>query len=60
MSFATPHSSVAALKASVEQEWAIMSEDFMINSCKAFRSRIEAMVSNGGDHFEKQIIQTYV
>ena len=49
---ATPHPSVEALKASVEREWAAMSEDYVWKVCGAFRPRLEAMVSADGGHFE--------
>ncbi|QQP56781.1 Uncharacterized protein FKW44_001558, partial [Caligus rogercresseyi] len=39
-----PHASVDALKAAVEKEWAEMSVDFIVKTCKAFRPRIEAML----------------
>ncbi len=50
---ATPHKSVDDLKASVEQEWANMSEDHVMKVCQAFRPRLEAMVAVDGGHFEK-------
>ena len=50
---ARPHPSVDALKAAVEQEWANMSAEFVIKSCKAFRSRLETMLVADGGHFEK-------
>ncbi|QQP42560.1 Putative transposable element, partial [Caligus rogercresseyi] len=49
---ATPHPSVDALKASVEKEWADMSEHYVRKVCRAFRPRLEAMVSAEGSHFE--------
>ncbi|QQP37282.1 Putative transposable element [Caligus rogercresseyi] len=49
---ATPHPSVDALKASVEKEWADMSEHYVRKVCRAFRPRFEAMVSAEGSHFE--------
>ncbi|QQP41319.1 Uncharacterized protein FKW44_015644 [Caligus rogercresseyi] len=47
-----PHASVDALKAAVEKEWAEMSVDFIVKTCKAFRPRIEAMLKANGGHFE--------
>lgn len=44
--------SVDALKAAVEEQWAAMSHDFIIQSCAAFIPRVEAMVEAGGGHFE--------
>ncbi|QQP57556.1 Putative transposable element [Caligus rogercresseyi] len=49
---ATPHPSVDALKTSVEKEWADMSEHYVRKVCRAFRPRLEAMVSAEGSHFE--------
>jgi len=48
----TPHSNVSELKASVDREWAAMSEDFVAKVCASFRPRITAMVEAKGDHFE--------
>ncbi len=50
---ATPHASIDAMKASVEQEWAAMPEAHVIKVCRAFRPRLEAMVAAEGGHFEK-------
>jgi len=49
----TPHPNIDSLKASVEEEWATMSNDYVIKVCKAFRPRIEAMIAANGGHFEK-------
>ncbi|QQP35051.1 Uncharacterized protein FKW44_023167 [Caligus rogercresseyi] len=35
-----PHASVDSLKAPVEKEWAEMSVDFIVKTCKAFRPRL--------------------
>ncbi|QQP50364.1 Uncharacterized protein FKW44_011352, partial [Caligus rogercresseyi] len=37
----TPHPNVDALKATIRTEWDNMSEEFLINSCKTFRRRVE-------------------
>ena len=50
---ATPHASMDALKASVEKEWADMSEAYICKVCQAFRPRLQAMVDADGGHFEK-------
>ncbi len=50
---ATPHHSVANLKASVELEWDNMGEDFIRKTCKVFRARLEKIVAVGGGHIEK-------
>ncbi|QQP48702.1 Uncharacterized protein FKW44_009096 [Caligus rogercresseyi] len=47
-----PHASVDVLKAAVEKEWAEMSVDFIVKTCKAFKPRIEAMLKANGGHFE--------
>ncbi len=44
---------VCDLKASIEEEWASMSEDFIKKVCCAFRPCLEAMVSANGGHLEK-------
>lgn len=49
---AAPHPNVDSLKASVEEEWANMTGEFIMKTCKAFRPRIEAMIEAEGDHFE--------
>ena len=48
-----PHPSVEAMKASVEREWDAMEEAYVRKVCRAFRPRLEAMVSANGGHFEK-------
>ena len=50
---ATPHPSMDALKASVQKEWADMSEAYICKVCQAFRPRLQAMVDADGGHFEK-------
>ncbi len=44
--------SVEALKAAVEREWAAMSPEFIISSCRAFIPRINKMLHVAGGHFE--------
>ena len=48
-----PHRNIDDLKASVEEQWAAMPVDHVVKVCKAFRPRLEAMVSAEGGHFEK-------
>ncbi len=43
---------VESLKEAVECEWAAMSTDFIVSSCRAFRPRLEAMLEANGGHFE--------
>jgi len=50
---ATPHGSMADPKASVEQEWANMGEDFAPKTCKMFRARLENIVGVDGGHIKK-------
>jgi len=49
---ARSHRNVDELKASVEEHWASMEEDFIKRTCSAFRPRLEAMLEAGGGHFE--------
>ncbi|QQP58172.1 Uncharacterized protein FKW44_003403, partial [Caligus rogercresseyi] len=44
----TPHPNVDALKATIRTEWDNMSEEFLINSCKSFRRRVEAVIKAEG------------
>ncbi|QQP51070.1 Uncharacterized protein FKW44_012286, partial [Caligus rogercresseyi] len=46
----TPHPNVDALKATIRTEWDNMSEEFLINSCKSFRRRVEAVIKAEGGH----------
>ncbi|QQP35032.1 Transposable element tcb2 transposase [Caligus rogercresseyi] len=48
----TPHPNVDALKATIRTEWDNMSEEFLINSCKAFQRRVEAVFEAEGGHIE--------
>ena len=50
---ATPHPNIKALKATISKEWKKMSPNFVVKSCKRFRSRIEAVVRANGGHVEK-------
>ena len=50
---ATPHRNVDDLKTSILREWDNLSKDFIVNSCKSFRRRIEAIVEAEGGHIEK-------
>lgn len=42
------HPNLAALKASVDREWAAMSADTITNGCKAFRRRLAAILAADG------------
>ncbi|QQP36906.1 Uncharacterized protein FKW44_022142 [Caligus rogercresseyi] len=48
----TPHPNVDALKATIRTEWDNMSEEFLINSCKVVRRRVEAAIEAEGGHIE--------
>ena len=50
---ATPHRNVDDLKTSILREWDNLSKDFIVNSCKSFWRRIEAIVEAEGGHIEK-------
>jgi hypothetical protein len=47
------HPNVKALKASVEREWAKISDDSLVSSVNKFRSRIERCIAAEGGIFEK-------
>uniref|UniRef100_A0A0K2VIK9 Uncharacterized protein n=1 Tax=Lepeophtheirus salmonis TaxID=72036 RepID=A0A0K2VIK9_LEPSM len=40
------------MKATIVKKWNNLSEKFIINSCKAFRRHIEAVIAADGGHFE--------
>ncbi|QQP41925.1 Uncharacterized protein FKW44_016437 [Caligus rogercresseyi] len=48
----TPHPNVDALKATIRMEWDNMSEEFLINSCKTLRCRVEAVIEAEGGQVE--------
>ncbi len=43
-----PRGSVEALKASIIENWSDMSEEYLINVCKAFRREVEVFEVSGG------------
>jgi inhibitor of nuclear factor kappa-B kinase subunit alpha len=49
----TSHASVAALKCSISKVWKAMTRDYLIKTCRAFRTRLETVVERDGDLFEK-------
>ena len=49
---ATSHPSIESLKSSICQVWNNMPQEFVIKSCKSFRSRIEAVIKAEGGHIE--------
>lgn len=49
---ARPHPNKDSLKAAVEQAWAEMSTTYVVQTCKAFRGRMERMLAANGSHFE--------
>ncbi|QQP50208.1 Uncharacterized protein FKW44_011135 [Caligus rogercresseyi] len=48
----TPHPNVDAIKTTIRTEWGNMSEEFLINSCKAFRRCVEVVIEAEGGHIE--------
>jgi len=48
----TPHPNLESLKTAIKNEWANMSDTFLIDACKSFRRRIEAVIANNGGHIE--------
>ncbi|QQP53696.1 Uncharacterized protein FKW44_006259 [Caligus rogercresseyi] len=48
----TPHPNVDALKAIIRTEWDNMSEEFLINSCKAFWCHVDAVIESEGGNSE--------
>ncbi|QQP52624.1 Uncharacterized protein FKW44_004830, partial [Caligus rogercresseyi] len=47
-----PHPNVDALKATIRTKWDKLLEEFLINSCKAFRVHVEAVIEAEGGHIE--------
>ena len=48
----TSHPSVDALKGVIRREWAKMSSDFIVSSCRSVRRRVQAVIENNGGHIE--------
>lgn len=48
----TSHPSVAHLKEALVLEWDNMSEAFILDSCNAFRRRVQAVIDKKGGHIE--------
>ncbi|QQP38324.1 Uncharacterized protein FKW44_018871 [Caligus rogercresseyi] len=48
----TPHLNLDSLKATIIKEWDNYPEKHIINACKRFRPRIEAVVKANGGHIE--------
>ena len=50
---ATRHPNVGALKAGVDKEWGKMDKAYLINVCKAFRTRLEVVIeAKGGQVYQ--------
>ena len=49
---ATSHPNLASLKASVIREWDNLSMEFVANTCRQFRGRLEKAVEADGGYFE--------
>lgn len=48
----TSHPNLESLKAAIHKEWDALSHDFLVQSCKSFRRRVEAVIANSGGHIE--------
>ena len=46
------HPSLEALKASITKEWKKMEDDFVIRTCRSFRTRVEAVIGAKGGYIE--------
>ena len=49
---ATSHCNLAELKANIIKAWDDLSADFIINSCRSFHPRLEAIIEADGGHIE--------
>ena len=54
---ATPHSSVADLKVSVQREWDNLSSEYIAKTCASFRPRLEAVIEAGGNYIEANALK---
>lgn len=46
------HPNIDALKASINENWEAMSEDYVRDSCRAFRGRLEAIIAANGGYID--------
>ena len=46
------HPSLEALKSHIKKEWKKMEDDFIIRTCRSFRTRVEAVISAKGGYIE--------
>ena len=44
--------SLEALKSQIKKEWKKMEDDFIIRTCRSFRTRVEAVISAKGGYIE--------
>jgi len=49
----TSHPSVEALKVSIAKNWRTLSKDYIVRTCRSFRTRLEKVVKAEGGLFEK-------
>ncbi len=47
------HGSVESSKAAISSTWSKLSKDYIVNVCKAFRRRLEKVITAKGSHIEK-------
>ena len=50
---ATSHPNIGLLKISIEEEWNKMSEEFILNACKSFWRRVDAIILKNGGYIEQ-------
>ena len=46
------HSNISLLKTANEEKRNKMSEEFILNVCKSFRMRVDAIIEKNGSHIE--------
>ncbi len=46
------HRNIEALKAAVNEEWNLMTSDYVVKVCKAFRKRLTAIVEADGGYID--------
>ena len=49
----TAHNSVEDLKASIMKAWRALSKDYLMQTCRQFRTRLEMVIDLEGGLFEK-------
>ena len=46
------HINITAFRTSVDREWMVMSRDYVIKNCNAFRHRLEGIIASDGGYIE--------